>query len=178
MLKDLISSDISKLYKIIDVSDEGVIKVNNKTICIYKIQPANIVAADENTKYKIYQAYLSCIRGLPNTFQIIIQKEKTSFKNQIEQYKKRMLEVENFGLKQALKKYVEYLQELENANNLYTTKHYLVVENINKKDMEEIYNLFLNLKEFGVVISMIKSKKEVEFVLRKAMLNNEGSLDV
>lgn len=176
MLKDLITNDISKLYNLIDITDKGIIKVNNKELCIYKIMPANIVASDDNTKYKIYQAYLTCIRGLPDTFQVVIEKEKASFNSQINQYKKRILEVENYGLKIALKKYVEYLEELERANNLYTTKHYLVVENINRKDMEEIYNLFSNLKEFGVGISQVNVKEEVEFVLKKAMLNERSRL--
>ncbi len=178
MLKDLITSDISKLYNLIDITDTGVIKVNNKEVYIYKIQPANIVASDDNTKYKIYQAYLTCIRGLPDTFQVVIEKEKANFNKQINEYKRRILEVENYGLKLALKKYVEYLEELEKANNLYSTKHYLVVENINKKDMEEIYNLFSNLKEFGVAISLVENKSEVELVLRKAMLNERSSLYV
>ena len=65
---------IQDLYNIQSVTENGQINLKDKYVIIYKIDPANIIACDEETKHKIYQAYLTCIRGLPDKFQILISK--------------------------------------------------------------------------------------------------------
>jgi len=47
--------NIQELYEIIDITDEGKINLKDKFVVIYKIDPANIVACNEETKHKIYQ---------------------------------------------------------------------------------------------------------------------------
>ena len=162
--------NIQDLYDIQSITDDGQINLKDKFVVIYKIDPANIVACDEETKHKIYQAYITCIRGLPDTFQIVMSREKANFDGQIKLYKKRLKEVENEKLKFALQKYIEYLEEISNINKLYKTSHYLIVENIKINETEEIINMFSNLEEFGVRISQVKSYEQAKNILRRFVI--------
>ncbi len=159
--------NIQELYDIQSIAENGQINLKDKFIVIYKIDPANIVACDEETKYKIYQAYTTCIRGLPDTFQIMVSREKANFDEQIQTYKKRVKEVENDKLKFAIQKYIDYLEEISSINKLYKTSHYLIVENMNKNERDEIINMFSNLEEFGVRISQIKSYDQAKKILKR-----------
>lgn len=161
---------IQDLYNIQSITEDGKINLKDKYIVIYKIDPANIVACDEETKHKIYQAYTTCIRGLPDTFQILLTRENTDFDEQIYMYKKRLKEIENEKLKFAIQKYIDYLEEISNVNKLYKTSHYLIVENMQKEQVNEIVNVFSNLEEFGIVISQVKSKEMAENILRKYII--------
>lgn len=169
MLKRILTKDVSELYHIQQITDKGTVILPTNEVEIYKVEAINIVACDENIKNNIYNSYLSTIRSLPNSFQIVVMKEKSSLKNEIEQYKKRMLIIENYGLKLAMKKYIEYLEQMENDNNIYNINHYLVVE-VKNKEENDIVDVFSNLKELGIRTIKIKSKKDVESVLRRAML--------
>ena len=162
--------NIQELYEIQSISENGQINLKDKFIVIYKIDPANIVACDEETKYKIYQAYMSLLRGLPDTIQIMISREKADFNEQIELYKNRLRHIENERLKFAIKKYIEYLEEISNVNKLYKTSHYLVVENMKTDEAEEIVNMFSNLQEFGVKVSQVKSKEQAKNILRQYVI--------
>lgn len=173
ILSNINIRDIQEIYEIKEVSSTGQIELKTKRIAIYKIDPANIVSCDEETKFKIYQAYLTCIRGLPDYFQVVLTKEKANFKKHIREYEARLDKVQNEGLKQAIKKYIEYLEEVSNINKLYKTSHYLIVENLNKNDLDEIVNIFSNLKEFGVRIEQLKNKEEIEGILRRSILKGE-----
>ena len=96
-------------------------------------------------------------------------KQKSTLKIYIELYKKRLLEVENYGLKMALKNYVEYLQKIENENGICEIKHYLIVEENGREETENIHNAFLNMNEFGMEIKRVNRKAEVENVIKRAM---------
>lgn len=159
--------NIQDLYNIQSITESGQINLKDKRIIIYKIDPVNIIACDEEIKHKIYQAYLTCVRGLPDAFQIIISKDNSNFDEQIEGYKARIKEVSNERLRFAIEKYIEYLKEIENLNKLYKTNHYLIVESTQKDTEDEIANIFSNLQEFGIRISKVKSKEQVENILRK-----------
>lgn len=167
LLNKIKIKNIEDLYNIKQITTEGKISIKDKILSIYQIEPANIIACDEETKLKIYQAYISCIRGLPDTYQIMVSKQKIDFKDQINMYKERLKYIENDGLKIALKKYIEYLEEISHINKLYKTNHYLIVENLNNSESNEIVNIFSNLKEFGVRINRIKSKEKIENLLRR-----------
>lgn len=173
ILKGIKTRNIQELYNIKNISLDGKIETKTNNITIYKIDPANIVACDDETKHKIYQAYLTCIRGLPDAFQVIISKEKVDFAKQISLYNQRLKKIENEGLKNALKKYIEYLEEISELNNLYKTSHYLITRNLNTTESEEIINVFANLKEFGVCISKVHTQDETEKILRKCILKGE-----
>lgn len=162
--------NIQELYDIHSITEGGQINLKDKHVIVYKIDPANIVTCDEQTKQKIYQAYLTCIRGLPDSFQIVISKDSMDFENQIVECQKRIKEINNERLKFAIKKYIEYLQEMSGVNKLYKTSHYLMIENLNKEEADEINNIFANLEEFGVRISQVNSKKQVENILRRYIL--------
>ena len=165
--------NIQDLYNIENITENGQISIKDKVIVIYKIDPANIVACDEETKYKIYQAYLSCVRGLPDNFQIMISKESADFTEQIKLYNKRLSQIDNESLKLAIKKYITYLENLTSINKLYRTSHYLMVENINTNEVEEIINIFSNLEEFGVRITQIKSKEQAKNILKKFIIKEK-----
>ena len=165
--------NIQDLYALKGVNENGEIELKSKNVTIYKVDPANIISCDNETKYKIYQAYLTCIRGLPNSFQIVISKNKKDFDSQINEYKNKLKKTNNEGLKTALKKYIEYLETISTVNTLYQTSQYLIVQNIKQIEQDEIINFFSNLKEFGVRIERIKSKSEVENVIRNCVLKDE-----
>ena len=173
LLNNLNIRNIEEIYDFKTILPNGQIQLRTKNIVIYKVDPANIIACDDETKFKIYQAYLTCIRGLPDCFQIVISKSRANFTKQINDYKQRINKVENNGLKIAIKKYIEYLEEISNINKLYKTFHYLIVEDMTKNDLEEIINIFSNLKEFGVGIERISDKEEIEKVLRKLILKDD-----
>lgn len=162
--------NIQDLYDIQSITDSGRINLKDKHVVIYKIDPANIVACDEETKHKIYQAYITCVRGLPDTFQIMVSREKANFDEQITMYNKRLKEIENEKLKFALQRYIDYLKEISNVNKLYKTSHYLIVENMQKDEADEIVNMFSNLQEFGVRVSQVKSKEQAENILRRYVM--------
>ena len=169
MLKNIIIKDINKFCNIQDITEKGVVKIKDKEIIIYKVEPAKIVSYNEQAKMKLYYAYLTCIRTLPSAFQIVVSKEQHNLKEQIRQYTDRMLKVENYGLKIALKKYIEYLENIQ-ASDLYNMKHYLVIENINSDSKNEISNVFSNMEEFGITITLLNTKEKVEKVLKNIML--------
>lgn len=173
ILNNINIRNIQEMYDLKSVLSNGQIELKTKNVIIYKIDPANIIACDEETKFKIYQAYLTCIRGLPDCFQFVISKQKANFSNQINEYKQRINKIENEGLKLAIKKYVEYLEEISNVEKLYKTSHYLIIENMSKNDLEEIVNVFSNLREFGVRIEKISKKDEVNDILRKSIFKDE-----
>ena len=162
--------NIQDLYNMQSITESGQIKLKDRYIIVYKIDPANIIACDEETKHKIYQAYLTCIRGLPDTFQIVISRDSVNFNKQIMECQRRIKEIENEKLKFAIHKYIEYLKEISGINKLYKTSHYLVIENLKKDETNEIKNIFSNLEEFGVRISQVKSKEQVENILRRYVL--------
>lgn len=159
--------NIQELYNIQSITESGQINLKDKHVIIYKIDPANIIACDEEIKHKIYQAYLACIRGLPDVFQIVISKDNSNFDEQIDGYKIRIKEISNDRLRLAIEKYIEYLKEIESLNKLYKTNHYLIVENTQKDMQDEITNIFSNLQEFGIRIRQIKSKEQVENILKR-----------
>ena len=162
--------NIQDLYNICSITEGGQINLKDKYIIMYKIDPANIIACDEGTKHKIYQAYLTCIRGLPDAFQIVISRDIVTFDEQIMECQKRIKEIENEKLKFAMQKYIEYLREISGINKLYKTSHYLMIENLKKDEADEIKNIFSNLEEFGVRISQIQSKEQIENILRRYIL--------
>lgn len=162
--------NIQDLYDIKSITENGQINLKDRCVVIYKIDPANIVACDEETKHKIYQAYITCVRGLPDTFQIMVSREKANFDEQIQTYKKRIRELENEKLKFAIQKYIDYLEEISSINKLYKTSHYLVVENMNANEAAEIINMFSNLEEFGVRISQVKSYEQAKNILRRFVI--------
>ncbi len=169
ILGKFITRDISSLYNVEKITEDGVIVVNKREICIYKVNPVNIVAWDKEMKDRIISSYIATLKGMPETFQIVVTKQRSTLKNDIEQYKKRLLEVENYGLKMALKKYIEYLQKLETENGIYEIKHYLIVEEKGENGAENIRTAFTNMHGFGLDIKKITRKTEVENVLRRAM---------
>lgn len=162
--------NIQDLYDIQSITEGGRINLKDKYIIVYKIDPANIIACDEETKRKIYQAYLTCIRGLPDVFQIIISKDSVNFDKQIIECQERIKVVQNDKLKFAMQKYIEYLKEVSGMDKLYRTNHYLLVENLKSDEANTINSIFSNLEEFGVRINQVKSKEQVENILRRYIL--------
>lgn len=162
--------NIQELYNIQNITDNGKILLKDKYIVVYRIDPTNIISCDEETKHKIYKAYLTCIRGLPNTFQIIISKNNANFDDQIIEYEGRIKEIQNQKLKLAIEKYIEYLKVVSKTNKLYKMSHYLIIEDLKTSNPDEINNIFSNLEEFGIRISQVKSKEQVENILRRYIL--------
>ena len=150
-----------------EIVEGGYVLQDGNLIEVYEVKPINLVSSDNNLKRKIYDTYISVVRGFPANIQILITKRKDSLKSEIELYKKKILEVENFGLKLAIKKYVEYLEELEGNNEMYNTYHYLITPS--GEDSRGLDELFNNLKEFGIIINKVTSKKELEKILKKAI---------
>lgn len=167
MLKRILAKDVTSVCDVKDITEGGYVLINGDMVGIYKVEPINMVSIDKEIKKKIYDAYISTVRGLPNTFEILVTKRKDSLKPEIEIYKKKLLEVENYGLKIAMKKYIDYLEELESDNEMYRSSHYLISRvNEGSKDVE---HLFSNLKEFGLNVTKITSKKELEEIFRRAI---------
>lgn len=158
---------IQDLYEIQKITENGQVHLKDKFVVIYKIDPANIVACDEQTKFKIYQAYITFLRGLPDTFQIMVSREKADFEEQIKLYKTRLRQIDNEKLKYAIQKYIEYLEEISNLNKLYKTSHYLITQDLQTDKLDEIVNMFSNIQEFGIRVSQVKSEQEIKNILRK-----------
>lgn len=171
ILKQARVKNIERLYNIKKICPNGIITIYNKNIIIYKVEPANIISCDENIKNKIYQAYMTCIRGMPNVFQIVICNSKDNFEQQIKYYKMRLLKINNNGLKQALAKYINHLEKLSKQAIFNKTKHYLIIDECYEM---EVTDTFTNIKQLGVSIERVSSKGEVQKVLREAIIKERS----
>lgn len=166
MLKRILTKDVANVCDISNITEGGYVTIDGDIIEVYQVDPINMISREKDVRERIYAAYIATIRGLPDNYEILVTKGKDSLKPEIELYKKKLLEVENYGLKIAMKKYIDYLDELESDSEMYSSSHYLISKvDEGSKDMEQIFS---NLKEFGLNVTKITSKKKLEEIFRKA----------
>lgn len=158
--------NINKVYDIKDILNDGNICLNDKKIKIYKIYPENILGSSFEYIDKLYKSYLSYLRSFPNIFQIVIVKEPENFEKQIKEYNNKILYENNDKLKNALKKYIEYLKRISETEKIYTSNYFLVAEN---SSTDEFLNIVNNLAQFGAKIKEVRDKKQVESILKYSL---------
>ena len=163
--------NIKKLYGIKDITEDGYILLDNKQIGIYKVEPINIINSSDEYKIKIYSTYLSCIKSC-NNIQILIKTEKQSFDKQIEFYAKRLMQIECEELKNAIKKYIEYLEK-QNQIESYTKQIFIIVDNKNNLVEQEIKNFEQSLLNIGVRMKRINKIADILVILKESMLKDK-----
>lgn len=162
-------SKIEKILKINKINDNGTIVIDDRKIKIYKVVPVNLINYSQETKKRIYDSYMTVIRGMPSVFQIIICKKTQDFDEDIKYYKQRIKTIEDISLKYAIEKYINYLKELKLRIEFSKTIHYLIVDA--NSDIEEV---FKNLEELGIKAHKVKTKLEVEKVLKQILLKESS----
>lgn len=151
------------MYEIREITNQGKTILIDRTISIFRIYPENIIGSSTEHINILYKSYLSYIRSLPEVFQIIVIKGSEDFNAQIENYNQKIINEENRNLKEALKKYIDYLKKIADIERIYTTKYFLITKNTDDNNFATIIN---NLTEFGAKLEEIKDKKEILKILK------------
>ena len=147
--------DISKLFKHIHISKNCEIYCNNVRSIIYQIFPINIIDVNEEYKEKIYNAYYTFIKAMPDNVQIISIKDTIDFSKAIQKVRRRLNVVNSETLRFAIVKYIEKLKEILNKG-------------LEKKDkflnqVKEWYNLYNNMafEEMNTIATRLNRKRDV-----------------
>jgi len=162
-----LNRDISKLYKDIYVSRNAEICCNNTRSVIYQIMPISIIDINEDYRDKIYNAYYSCIKAMPDNIQVISLQDNMDFTTAIVKAKERINVVQSEALRIAINKYIEKLQEISLDNNLNILKYYVIFP-INVQE-HQINLMCENLVNHGMRIKRVTNISEINKILRKCL---------
>lgn len=163
--------NIKNMYNIKKITEKGRIITNNQIVAIYRIQPINIMNVTDEYKSKIYSNYISWIKNIDN-IQIIINTKESSFSNQIKKYNERIKSINSLELKNAIKKYIEYLEQQCSEKINYTKEIYIIVSN--KFENEHETSILINgLNNIGLTIEEITEKERVNKILKEFALKEK-----
>jgi len=166
MVKKILIKDISKICNLDEIREDGKVILSGELYEIYEVFPINIMTDEPNNIREIYDIYVSRLRNAASDIKIYITKRPESFNPEIELYKKRLLEVEEPGLKLAIAKYIEYLESLDKNRDVYSARNYIITkEDEGSKDFESLLG---ELKQFGLAIERVTSKEVLEEVFKGA----------
>ena len=166
--------------------EKGIIKIEkNKYIKILKIIPINFNLKTQLEKDAILNAYKIFLKSCNFNLQILIQSKKEDLNQHIQNIKKS--EKNNKIIKKYSEEYIKFIQEKNNENKSASKNIYLIIENnnlINKENIEE--NIFqeLNEKYFKIKENLNRcgnnvlecSKKEIIEILY-SFLNSKKYLE-
>ena len=162
-----LNKDISKLYKDIYISRNGEIFCKNLRSVIYQITPISVIDINEDYRDKIYNAYYSCIKAMPENIQIISLRDRFDFSQVILRAKDRINEAQSEVLKLAISKYVEKLQEISQDNSQTILKYYVILpSNIQDYQVNLMYE---NLINHGMRIRKVTNVGEINNIMRKCI---------
>ena len=161
------------------ILSNGIIKINNfKFVKIMKVNSINFNLKSELEKEAILNSYKIFLKTCQFNFQILIQSNKEDLSKNISIINNQ-LKSENNKISEISKKYIKYINKLNNKNKSSSKNFYLIIkyENKNLKEINNIENYacqelndnFFKIKDClsrcGNVLEDINSKKEVEEIL-------------
>ena len=178
-------NSIQKWIPIEKIYERGIIKTKRKYIKILKIIPINFNLKTQLEKDAILNAYKIFLKSCNFNLQILIQSKKEDLNQHIQNIKKS--EKNNKIIKKYSEEYIKFIQEKNNENKSASKNIYLIIENnnlINKENIEE--NIFqeLNEKYFKIKENLNRcgnnvlecSKKEIIEILY-SFLNSKKYLE-
>lgn len=162
-----LNKDISKLYKDIYISRNGEVYCNNLRSVIYQITPISVIDINKDYKDKIYNAYYSCIKALPENIQIISLRDYLDFSSVILKAKDRINLVQSEVLKMAIRKYIEKLQEISQDCSQTVLKYYVILpSNIQDYQVKLMYE---NLINHGLRVRKVTNIEELKNLMKKCV---------
>jgi hypothetical protein len=163
-----IYADISILYDIVDVNDNGIlIKHQNslKQVHIYKVEPIMVLNIEESICKNVINSYTEFLRGMNYDFQIYIENTKVNINNYFNNINLDDMSINKNKLAQI------YKLELEKSlseNNIYIFNYYIALLIENNYNIEEINKNIYNLCKTGVSIEKLQGKDNLDsFVFSK-----------
>lgn len=162
-----LNKDISKIYEDIYISRNGEVFCNNLRSVIYQIIPISVIDINEDYRDKIYNAYYSCIKAMPENIQIISLRDNLDFSPAILRAKDRIKLVQSEVLKLAISKYIEKLQEISQDNSQTVLKHYVILPS-NIQDYQ-VGLMYENLINHGMRVKKVTNIGEIKNIMRKCI---------
>jgi len=139
-----LNKDISKLYRDIYISRNGEVFCNNLRSVIYQIMPISVIDINDDYRDKIYNAYYSCIKAMPENIQIISLRDNLDFSSVILKAKDRINLVKSEVL-----------------------KHYVILPS-NIQDYQ-VGLMYENLINHGMRIRKVTNVGEIKNIMRKCV---------
>lgn len=163
--------NIKNMYNIKEITEKGKIIANNQIVTMYRIQPINIMNVTDEYKTKIYFNYISWVKNIDNV-QIIINTKESSISNQIKKYNERIKSINSLELKNAIKKYIEYLEQQCSEKINYTKEIYVIVSN-KFENKNETSTFIKGLNNIGLTIEELTEKERVNKILKELALKEK-----
>lgn len=159
-----------------EIDKEGFIKLkNNKLIKILKIKPINYNLKSDLEKESILNSYKIFLKTCNFDIQIIIQSQKEDLFEHISMMEKRKTEEEE-NIKEIINKYIESIQKLNSSNKSDSKQFFILINQIQNNNKEDICINQLNDKYFKVKEALsrcgnhvysISTKEEAKEILGK-----------
>lgn len=161
------------------ILENGIIKKkNNSYIKIIKVNPINYNLKSELEKEAILNSYKIFLKTCNFNFQILIQSNKEDLSSHISNIENKLI-LENEKIQKISKNYIEYINTLNNEKKSSTKNFYIVIEYINKEELnknnlesyaiEELNEKYFKIKEClsrcGNIVKEINSEEEVKNIL-------------
>lgn len=163
--------DVSKLYNIVNITDEYIVTKKEKLyrIYIYEIEPVVLINIEENIKQQIIVKYIEFLRQMNYDFQILSR----NYKLNIDKYLKSMdkyKDLNDYNFLEKYKQYQEGIRETLKKENMYVSKKYIILnidDNLNNVNEEilNVDNIMLKLNDIGCNVKKIKEIKNLKNIL-------------
>ena len=173
------------------ILNNGIIKLkNNSYIKILKINPINYNLKSELEKESIINSYKIFLKTCNFPFQILIQSNKEDLSSHINNIQKQLI-LEKNNISEISKKYITYINELNNKNKSSSKNFYLIINSINEleteneeeiesKIYEDLNNKYFKIKEClsrcgNLVINFNEKEKIINILF--SFFNNASYLN-
>ena len=159
------------------ILEHGIIKLkNNSYIKILKVMPINYNLKSELEKESIINSYKILLKTCNFNFQILIQSNKQDLSKHISNINSNINSQKN-NIKKIGKKYIQYIQKINNENKSSSKNFYLIIkyhneENLLEKDnyaREDLNDKYFKIKDClarcGNIVEDINNKEEIKKIL-------------
>ena len=162
-----------------EIKQNGIIKLkNNKFIKIIKVIPINYNLKSTLEKESILNSYKILLKSCNFNIQILIQSNKEHLEGNILDINKNIKKEKNNNLIELSKKYINFIQEINNSKKSSSKNFYIIISNSreiqNKKSStdiiyEELNEKYLKIRDClsrcGNIIYSINNKEEIKELL-------------
>lgn len=172
------------------ILENGIIKLKNNTYAkIIKITPINFNLKSELEKEAILNSYKIFLKTCNFNFQILIQSNKEDLSNHILNIQKQLI-LEKNNIQEISKKYIKFIEEINNKNKSSSKNFYIIIKYINENNnlindenyiIEDLNNKYFKIKEglsrCGNIVIDFSNKNEIKNILF-SFLNKKIYLDI
>ena len=159
------------------ILEQGIIKLkNNSYIKILKIMPINYNLKSDLEKESIINSYKIFLKTCNFNFQILIQSNKQDLSQHISHINSHIYSEKN-TIQEIGKKYIQYIQEINNENKSSSKNFYLIIQYHNEENLlekenyarEDLNDKYFKIKDClarcGNAVQDINNKKEIKKIL-------------